>query len=144
MKQIISSLDSTVFSTCKYRQMKWSLWVCIILPLNSLTVLLAFDMYPWGKYDFKEYSADLLDGMREYEHLKVWDSTLLNNLNSDNSLLIKNSEGNTFELKVQAFGKELSAAVQVQMTDLSAISATLQSNCALLVDGYWSYEWCHM
>ena len=124
--------------------MKWNTWLLVVLPLNGLTVLCAFDMYPWGKYDFKEYSADLLDGMREYEHLKVWDSTL-SRVFSDGSesLLIKNSEGNTYELKAKAVGKALTTAT-AQMNDMSAISAALQANCALLIDGYWSYEWCHM
>lgn len=107
-------------------------------------MLTAFDMYPWGKYDFKEYSDDLLDGMRENVQLKLWESTLSNSLSeASDSLLLKNSEGNTYELKLKPVGKALTVA-PVQTDDFTAISEALKTTCALHTEGYWSYEWCHM
>lgn len=123
--------------------MAWKAWLCLVLSSGSVSMLLAFDMYPWGKYDFKEYSDDLLDALRENVQLKVWESTLSNSLpKATDSLLLKNSEGNTYELKLKSVGKALTVA-PIQTDDFMAISETLKSNCPLHTEGYWSYEWCH-
>lgn len=103
----------------------------------------SFDLYPWGKYDFKETSDDLLDMLRESEHLKVWESTLASTLpNTNDKLLLKNSEGNTFQLNRKPTITPGALAL-THATDEETLSATLKKNCAMLVDGFWSYEWCH-
>ena len=123
--------------------MTWKAWLCLVLSSGSVGMLLAFDMYPWGKYDFKDYSDDLLDALRENVQLKVWESTLSNSLSKgSDSLLLKNSEGNAYELKLKSVGKALTVA-PIQTDDFMAISETLKTNCALHTEGYWSYEWCH-
>mmetsp|Transcript_37799 Transcript_37799/g.65313 ORF Transcript_37799/g.65313 Transcript_37799/m.65313 type:complete len:812 (-) Transcript_37799:9-2444(-) len=123
--------------------MTWKAWLCLVLSSGSVSMLLAFDMYPWGKYDFKEYSDDLLDALRENVQLKVWESTLSNSLSkASDSLLLKNSEGNTYEMKLKSVGKALTVA-PIQTDDFMEISETLKTNCALHTEGYWSYEWCH-
>ena len=123
--------------------MVWKAWLCLVLSSGSVSMLLAFDMYPWGKYDFKEYSDDLLDALRENVQLKVWESTLSNSLSkASDTLLLKNSEGNTYEMKLKSVGKALTVA-PIQTDDFMAISETLKTNCPLHTEGYWSYEWCH-
>lgn len=123
--------------------MAWKALLGLVLSLGNVSLLFAFDVYPWGKYDFKEYTDDLLDGLRENVQLKVWDSTLLKSLPSlSSSLLLKNSEGNTFELRQKGVEKALTV-VPVQLDDFSAISEALQTSCALHTEGYWTYEWCH-
>jgi hypothetical protein len=120
-------------------------YLAILLGVVSCLVTNALDLYPWGKYDFKEHSADLLDAMREYEHLKVWDSTISKSLQPERAdkLVLKNSEGNAFELKIKEENAAPAFDKHPARNNLTQIVAALQENCAVLIDGYWSYEWCH-
>jgi hypothetical protein len=119
--------------------------LAVLLGVLSCLTTKALDLYPWGKFDFKEHSADLLDAMREYEHLKVWDSTISKSLAPDSSerLVLKNSEGNAFELKIKEGATVGALSKHPARNNLTQIVAALQENCAVLIDGYWSYEWCH-
>lgn len=117
-----------------------------LLPVLVIQVLMvaSFDMYPWGKYDFKETSDDLLDLLRESEHLNVWESTLASTLpTSKDYLVLKNSEGNTFQLGRKSPASATRGSTLKQANDLKSISAALENTCGMFVDGFWTYEWCH-
>ena len=113
------------------------------LYLLCIWTAVALDIYPWGKYDFKEHSEQLLDGMRNYEHLKVWESTITPNFGESDTMLLKNNEGNTFQLNVKDSRKKEKQESGFDRTNFSQLMTALQDNCAMLIDGYWSYEWCH-
>jgi hypothetical protein len=119
----------------------------ILIHLAVLWYGTAFDLYPWGQYNFQEHTEDLLDGMREHEHLTAWDSTIERALisNKDDTLILRNMESNVFELRVKDATDIMEAAMKKHpaRNDLQQISAVLASNCAMLIDGYWSYEYCH-
>lgn len=118
----------------------------IFIVLSSVVSVATLDLYPWGKYDFKEHAVDVLEGLREFEHLKVWDSTIERNLlQTKDGLTLTNTDGYTFELKVKdpnAPSKE-GQRLHPARNNLEELTKALTATCAILVDGYWNYEYCH-
>jgi len=112
----------------------------------------AFDLYPWGNYDFNDYNEKVLDNLREYEHLNVWESTLLGDMkpllvDSATGIIptVKNDDGNTFQLNMKEIA-QTDPAIDISFqkkNTLSYLSGMMREKCAVLIDGYWSYEWCH-
>lgn len=106
------------------------------------------DLYPWGKFDFEEHAADVLDRLRENEQLLVWDSTLSKSLLSPQAerLALRNIEGNTFELSAAAVATAPldleDSNKELARFDFQIFANELSGACAMLIDGYWSYEFC--
>jgi hypothetical protein len=97
------------------------------------------DVYPWGNHNFDDYNENLLETLREKVHLNVWETTIssFDPPISKNEWIIMNSEANPFVLK------DIVTTNSLAMLSIGEISELLQKNCAILVHGFWSYQWCH-
>ena len=120
---------------------------CLCVISVAITVATALDLYPWGKFDFNEHAADVLNRLREHEHLSVWDSTISKSLLSSQveRLSLKNVEGNTFELNAQPTTTPIDPADAIKEKaryDVQIFLEELSESCAMIIDGYWSYEYC--
>jgi hypothetical protein len=122
-----------------------SLMLAKFLALCSFASVVAFDLYPWGNYNFKEHTDDMLEGLRENEHLKVWDSTIERSmLNAEGRLTLANTDGFTFELKVQdPNAPKNDSRIHPARNSIDELTEAMAGTCAMLIDGYWSYEYCH-
>ena len=115
----------------------------VVFGLVWLTLISGLDMYPWGNYDFEDYTENLLERMRTYVHLDVWGNTIDNSMLPSDYMLLKNSDGNTFQLAVKDESIVNTARDPLpDPNEFTAIMNKLQESCAIYLDGYWSYEWC--
>lgn len=134
-----------------------SLAIYSAISLQSQSII--YDSYPWDWEDssnsYENYSDQLLEYLRSTVQLDVWDSTVRHKDGSykyKSTMLLKNSEQKTFELKFNINDDKNSDKIVDPITGIvtpydrrnvmNVIQKNMDGTCIVLTVGYWNYEWC--